>query len=91
MDVIQDLSTAHQLGSSLNRPVNFKLGPKFCKPLHKMRPLIVAVRQLDLTSPTKYLGHKSRSTSQRTELFSGTKTNVGQGNVVFFVSISRNT
>ena len=72
-DVIQDLSIAHQLGPSLNRPVNFKLGPKVCKALYKTRrPLIVVVRRLHWMSPTKYFGLKSRFTSQRTELFSGT-------------------
>jgi len=76
-DVIQNLSTAHQLGSSLNKPVNFRLVPKFCELLYKTRrPLIAVVRRLDWMSPTQYLGQKSKLTSQRTQLFSGTKTNV---------------
>ena len=91
-DVIQDLSAAHRLGSSLNRTVNFRLGPTVCKPLYKTRrPLIAAVRRLDWMSPTKYLGLKSRFTSQRNQLFSGTKTNVDLGNSWYLLQTSHKT
>ena len=33
--IIQDMSTAQQLGSSFNRPVNFKLRPSFVNPCIK--------------------------------------------------------